>query len=368
MRIAVLSSHTPSIFWFRMDMMKEFLSRGHEVFAIANEPEDEWRQRFLENGITYRQIKAERNSVDPRKDLGTIKSIKQVLKEVQPAKVFTFQAKTVIYGGIAAKQLGIKDVYPLIAGLGSLFLKDDVKAKLLRRIMIAEYRMGLRSSAAVFFQNPDDEKTFRDYRIIQKQRVQRLNGSGVNVERFQLMEMPKVFGFLCISRLIRDKGVYEYLQACREIRKRYPDVRCLLVGPYDSNPSALQPEDIQQFIDDGSVEYYGEQDDVQPYFAQCSVYVLPSYREGTPKTVLEAMACGRAIITTDVPGCKETVRHGENGVLIPAKNVEALVEQMENMILHSDEAKRMGAAGRSIAEKTFDVRKVNKMICDTMGV
>lgn len=368
MKIAILSSHTPSIFWFRMDMMKEFLSRGHEVYAIANEPEELWKQRFFENGITYRQIITSRNSVNPLQDLHTFRSIKQILREIQPDKLFTFQAKTVIYGGIAANLLGIKETYPLIAGVGSLFLKDDLRTKLLRRVLVTEYKLGMKHSAAVFFQNTDDEKTFRDYGIIRKQKVQLLNGSGVNVDHFLPADMPDSCTFLCISRLIRDKGVYEYLQACREIRIRHPQVRCLLVGPYDTNPSALKPEELQQFVEDGSIEYFGNQDDVRPFLAQCSVYVLPSYREGTPKTVLEAMACGRAVITTDVPGCRETVKDGENGFLIPAKDVGALIEKMEYMLGHREDVVRMGRIGRSTAEAVFDVRKVNAVICDIMGV
>lgn len=367
-RVAVLSSHTPSLFWFRMDMMKRFQECGYEVFALGDQDESEWKDKFAEQGVTYKQIKVERNGVNPVHDLATLTSIKKVLAEIKPEKLFTFQAKTIIYGGIAASLLGIKEVYPLVAGMGSVFLKDDIKTKVIRQIMIAEYKTAMRNSPTVFFQNHDDEKIFKDNHIVTKQNVVLIPGSGVNCQKFTVTEMPETFGFLCISRLIRDKGVYEYLEACKKIKEKYPEIRCLLVGPYDTNPSALKPEELKPFIDDGIIEYFGEQEDVRPYLEQCMVFVLPSYREGTPKTNLEAMASGRAIITTDAPGCRETVVDGENGYLVPVKNVDCIVEKMEYLINNPDVAVSMGLKGRAKVESTFDVEIVNQKICDAMGM
>ncbi len=367
-RIAVLSSHTPSLFWFRMDMMKAFKECGCDVFAIGNEDEKEWTEKFAENGITYRQIKVQRNGINPLNDLKTLFSIKRVLKEIMPNKIFTYQAKTVIYGGIIARQVGINEVYPLIAGIGSVFLEDDLKTKIIRRVMTIEYELALRKACVVFFQNHDDEEIFRNNHIIKRQRVVMLPGSGVNLNYFKRQPLPEKFAFLCISRLIRDKGVYEFLEASRRIKKRYPEIRFLLVGPYDSNPSAIKPEELQPFIEEGTIEYFGEQEDVRPYFAQSNVFVLPSYREGTPKTNLEAMASGRAIITTDAPGCRETVVDGENGYLIPVKDVDALCEKMTYFINNPDIVSAMGCNGRKRAEELFDVEIVNKRICETMGL
>lgn len=368
MKIAVLSSHTPSLFWFRIDMMQSFIDRGHEVYALGNEAEDDWRDKFSERGIIYRQINVQRNGTNPLKDLKSIKSIKSVLKDIMPDKIFTYQAKTIIYGTIAANKLGITEVYPLIAGMGSLFLNDDAKTKVIRKILMTEYRYSMRKCHTVFFQNSDDDNAFRKAKAVNKQKTVLLNGSGVNLERFTVQPMPDEFGFLCISRLIRDKGVYEYLEACELIKKNNPNVRCMLVGPYDSNPSSLKPEELQRFIDDGVIEYFGEQSDVVPYLAQCSVFVLPSYREGTPKTVLEAMACGRAVITTDAPGCKGTVDHNINGLLVPIKSVDKLAEAMQFMINNPDRIEEMAAEGRKKAEEVYDVNKINSVICQTMNI
>lgn len=365
--IAVLSSHTPSLFWFRTDMMKEFVRRGYDVYALGNEEENKWVKKFRENGITYQQISVTRNGVNPFQDKKTLDSIKEKLRIIRPDKVFTYQAKTVIYGTMAANSLGITEVYPLIAGMGSAFLSNSLKTRLIRFVMTTLYKKSMKKCPVVLFQNHDDEQIFRDCGIIRKQKVVLIHGSGVNTEKFKSLPLPDKPAFLCISRLIRDKGVYEYLEACKRVKEHYPDIRCLLVGPYDTNPSALKPEELHPFIDAG-VEYFGEQDDVRPYIEQCSVFVLPSYREGTPKTNLEAMACGRAVITTDAPGCKETVVDGKNGILVPAKDVDKLYEKMKWFVDNPKEAETMGRKGRRMVEEIFDVKKVNKAICEAMGV
>ncbi len=366
--VAVLSSHTPSIFWFRMEMMEEFQARGWTVWAVGNEPEADWAERFQEHGIGYRQINVQRNGVNPLHDLKTLSSIKRVSRELHPDKLFTFQAKTNIYGAMAANSLGITEVYPLVAGVGSVFLSSSAKARLVRFVLTREYRYALRKCPAAFFQNEDDEVLFRRYRIITKQKTVRLRGSGVNLDKFQVSPLPEHPAFLCISRLIRDKGVMEYLEACQMLKEADPEVRCMLVGPYDSNPSSISPEELQPYIDSGVIEYFGEQSDVRPYLAQASVFVLPSYREGTPKTVLEAMACGRAVITTDAPGCRETVRDGENGYLVSVRDAEAVFRRMQKLASAPGLAAEMGSRGRTMAEEVFDVRRVNKEICRTMGI
>ena len=366
--IAVLSSHTPSLFWFRMDMMKEFMSRGWRVYAIANEPESEWVEKFKEKGIIYRQIVVQRNGMNPIGDLKTLNSIRRVLKEIKPDKVFCFQAKTVIYGAMASNLRGIKEVYPLIAGMGSIFLNDNLKTRLVRGIVSAEYKLALRKCPVVFFQNHDDEEIFRKNRIVTGQNVVLLHGSGVSTTRFEVKPLPDSITFLCISRLIRDKGVGEYLEASRKLKKKYPTVKCHLVGPYDTNPSAIREQDLKPYIEDGSIEYFGETDEVRPFYYQSSVFVLPSYREGTPKTNLEAMASGRPVITTDTPGCKETVIDKHNGFLVPVKSINALYEKMVWFVEHPDQIEPMGKKGRKMAEDIFDVKKVDGAICAAMKI
>jgi glycosyltransferase involved in cell wall biosynthesis len=264
--------------------------------------------------------------------------------------------------------LGITEVYPLIAGIGSMFISDDIKSRMIRFAMTKMYQFSMRKCPVVFFQNKDDERIFIKNKILKRQKRVLLHGSGVNLDKFQVLPYPEEIAFICISRLIRDKGVYEYLEACRMIKKKYPNIRCILVGPYDTNPSALKPEEIDPYINSKTIEFYGEQEDVRPFLEQASVFILPSYREGTPKTNLEAMACGRPVITTDAPGCRETVIQDDNGFLVPVKNVDAIYQKMKWFINHPDAVYSMGNRGRQLVEEKFDVNKVNNVICKSMQI
>ena len=368
-KILVLSSHTKSLFWFRMDMMRSFLAHGYAVVAVGSEPEEEWREKFQKENIRYKSIPVSRNGLNPFGDLKTYHAIKQVVEDEKPDKIFCYQAKTVIYGTIAAHRTGIKEVYPLIAGLGSIFRGRGFKNAIVRQILKREYQVALRFAKRIMFQNHDDLDCFVQEKIVRREQTAIINGSGVDTKHFTPSPFPEQMTFLMISRLIRDKGVFEYLETARDVRKSHRDVRFLLVGPYDTNPSALHPEELQQFIADGSVEYLGELSDVRPALAQATVYVLPSYHEGTPKTVLEAMACGRPVITTDAPGCRETVQDGVNGYLVTPKDVASLVDAMNRMLAaSSQELASLGAASRRLAEEKYDVEIVNRQIQAVMGI
>ncbi len=367
-KIAVISSHTHSLFWFRMNMMEEFTRHGYEVIALGQEAESVWKQQFAAHGIRYQQIYVERNGMNPLKDLRTLRELDLFFKHERPEKVFCYQAKTIIYTCLAARKNGIKEVYPLVAGLGSIFRGDSLKRKLIKAVMVTEYKLALRCSKRVMFQNNDDLSAFVDGQFLKSEICVSVNGSGVVVHMCFLLRMPEKPAFLMISRLIKDKGVMEYLDACKMIKTKHPDATCLLVGPYDTNPSALKEDELQKYIDDGTITYFGEQLDVRPYIGKSSVFILPSYHEGTPKSVLECMSCGRAIITTDAPGCRETVTDGVNGYLVPVKDAKAVAEKMEVFLRQPELAAQMGAQGRSLVEQKYDVRKVNASIMKIMSI
>jgi glycosyltransferase involved in cell wall biosynthesis len=366
MKIAVLSSHTSSLFWFRMDMMKEFIKKGHTVIALGSEPEEEWKKKFQEYNIDYRQLYVERNGMNPLKDLKTFKSLYTFMKKEKPDKVFAYQAKTVVYGSLAAKLNGVSDVYPLIAGLGSIFRGEGFKNKIVKAVMKIEYWAACKCSKKIFFQNLDDQNVFIQNGLVNKNKTVIINGSGVDLDKFKPTPLPEVPSFLYIGRLIKDKGIMEYLKACKNIKEKHPNVRCLLVGPFDSNPSALKPDELKHYIESGVIEYFGEQNDVRPFISQCSTYVLPSYHEGTPKTVLEAMAMGRPIITSDAPGCRETVIEGLNGYLVKVKDIKGLANKIEYLISNPEICKNMGQASEKIARDKYDVKIVNQSIIQTM--
>jgi glycosyltransferase involved in cell wall biosynthesis len=368
MKILVLSSHTESLFWFRMDMMKDFIKLGHKVIAIGSEPENEWKSKFQKFGIEYKQIFVERNGMNPLKDFKTLISIYQLIKLEKPNKIFAYQAKTIVYGSIAAKLNGITDFFPLIAGLGSIFRGQGFKNKVIKTVMKIEYWLALKNSKKVFFQNLDDKNEFIKYGLLKEVKAVIINGSGVNIEKFKPTELPEEPAFLFIGRLIKDKGIIEYLEACKKVKQLFPEIRCLLVGPFDTNPSALKKEDLTHYTESGIIEYFGEQKDVRPYISQCSTFILPSYHEGTPKTVLEAMSMGRSIITTDAPGCKETVVDGINGYIVKVRDIQTLYNKMIYMISNKDVYKSMGAKSSKIARTKYDVRIINQTIINEMGL
>ncbi|MBG9452124.1 glycosyltransferase [Cytobacillus firmus] len=368
MKIAVLSSHTTSLFWFRMDMMKDFIENGHTVIALGSEPEAEWKKKFEKYNIDYRQLYVERNGMNPLKDLKTLRYLYTFIKHEKPDKVFAYQAKTVVYGSIAAKLNGVTEVYPLIAGLGSIFRGEGLKNKIVKTVMRIEYWAACKCSKKVFFQNYDDKKEFIRNGLVNESKTVIINGSGVDLDKFKPTPLPESSAFLYIGRLIKDKGILEYLEACKQVKRKHPNVRCLLVGPFDSNPSALKPEELTPYLENGVIEYFGEQNDVRPFISQCSTYVLPSYHEGTPKTVLEAMAMGRSIITSDAPGCRETVVEGLNGYLVKTKDIKGLSSKMEYFITNHQVCNNMGKESANIAREKYDVKIVNESIMQTMGL
>lgn len=368
MKIAVLSSHTESLFWFRMDMMKEFIQYGHSVIALGPEDEKYWKTKFRDNNIEYRKLSVQRNGINPLKDLQTYKELYFFMKKEKPDKIFVYQAKTIIYGCLAAKFSGIKEIYPLVAGLGSIFRGCGFKNYIVKTIMNIEYKAAFYVSKKVFFQNHDDKQEFINKKLIDPEKIVIINGSGVNLEKFTPEPLPESPAFLFIGRLIKDKGIVEYLEACKKIKEKYPNVRCMLVGPYDTNPSVLNPKKLEAYIKNNIVEYFGEQNDVRKYIAQCSIYILPSYHEGTPKTVLEAMAMGRPIITSNAPGCRETVKDGKNGYLVDVKDIDGLVEKMEYLLLNYNECKKMGKQSLQMVREKYNVKDVNMSIMKTMGL
>ena len=366
MKILVLSSSTITLLIHRIDMMKSFVAKGYEVIAAGPDNSVIWSEKFAVEGIKYKQIYVSRTGLNPFKDIRTLISLYQLIKEIKPNKIFVYLAKTISYGCLAARLNHITDIYPLIAGLGSVFRGHGIKNKFAKTIMKILYKKAFSFSKKVFFQNKDDRDELIKYKLLSLDKTILINGSGVNLDKFKPCPLPKQPTFLCIGRLIKDKGIVEYLKACKIIKSQFPNICCLLVGPFDTNPTALKQKELQPYIDAGVVKYFGTQSDVRPFIAQCSTFVLPSYHEGTPKTVLESMAMGRAIITSDAPGCRETIIDGKNGFLIPTKNVNALVDKMAYLIMHPDITKSMGRLSYKIAVEKYDVNKVNATIMETM--
>ncbi|NPV29982.1 MAG: glycosyltransferase family 4 protein [Firmicutes bacterium] len=367
-RVLIISHYARSLLNFRGELIRTLTELGHEVTTLG--PEAGFEEKLKALGAGYIQIPLERTGLNPLRDFSTLLALVLEMKKLKPDVVFSYAVKPVIYGSLAARVAGVPAVCSMITGVGSVFLEESGRYILLARLVKLLYKAALRSNRVVFFQNPDDISLFRETGLLPaKCRVVLVNGSGVDVERFSYVEPPvKPLSFLLIARLIWHKGIREYVEAARLLKSRYPEVSFKLLGPLDTNPSAIGKKEVEAWVAEGVIEYLGETDDVRPYLAACSVYVLPSYREGTPRSVLEAMAVGRPVITTDSPGCRETVKDGVNGFLVPVKNSVALAEAMERFILNPEIIVEMGKKSREIAEQKYDVHRVNQVILEAMGL
>ena len=295
----------------------------------------------------------------------------------RPDTVLAYTVKPVIYSGLAIRLYRIfcfkHSIFylPLITGLGYAFTDQSggLLRSFLRYFLSFLYKLGLSSSDAICFQNPDDLSLFKRKQLFASNCPSyRVWGSGVDLNYFQPKPLPSDHVFLLISRLLVDKGVHDYVNAARLVKKIHPHVVFRLVGTFDTNPSAISRDELDKWIEEGVIEYLGEQDSVYNCLADCRYYVLPSYREGTPRTVLEAMATRRPIITTDVPGCRETVVHGDNGFLVPARSPEKLASAMISMIEQPEaSSQKMAQSSLERAKKYFDVCKVNRDLIEIMS-
>lgn len=379
-KILIIGGNAYSLVHFRGDMIKSMVEEGHEVFAMAPETDLEGdtaavmtrsiSTQLSSLGVPFLPIPLNRTGINPLRDLYTIYYFIKKMKELKPDVVLSYTMKPVIYGSIAAKLAGVENIFSMITGLGYVFIGETLRQRVLSKIVIILYKIALKFNNKIYFMNPDDLVLFKKLNILPDiQKTVLINGSGVNIDRYAYVkpQTDKIV-FLIIARLLWDKGIGEFVSAARLLKKKYPDVSWRIVGPFDNNPSSIKRTDIQKWQDEGLIEYLGPTEDVRPYIAECSVYVLPSYREGTPRSVLEAMSMGRPIITTDAPGCRETVVDGVNGFLVPVRDSEKLAKTMEKFIHNIGLIKELGAKSREIAEQRYDVNKVNRSILDTMGL
>lgn len=368
MKVAVVSAYTKSHAGIRADLIRSFVERGHEVVVFGGDSEDEWRDFFANRGCKYRQFFVHRTGTNPFQDLKTVRSLRGLYKEECPDKVFTYHAKGNIYGSIAAHQAGICEIYSLVAGLGTIFRDNPDGFNLVRSVMGAEYKYALRHAKTVFFQNNDDRALFAEKGIVDPGKTTIINGSGVDLERFAYTPPPEEVSFLFVGRLIKDKGIREFIDAAKTVKSDFPSVRFEIVGDIDDNPTSLCPEDIETFGREGVVNFRGPQDDVVPFYQNNAVFVLPSYHEGTPRSALEALSVGRPVILTDAPGCREVVQDSVNGFMVPVRDAVSLAGAMRRFVESPGLVGAMGKESRAIAEQKYDVNKVNDAICNTMGV
>jgi glycosyltransferase involved in cell wall biosynthesis len=367
--VAIVGSFAPSLLNFRGSLIKAMIDRGHRVVCMAPGIESETEAKLAALGAEVRQVDIERSGLNPLRDLRTYRSLRKALAEISPDVAIPYTIKPIVWGVLSAHAVGVARIVPLVTGLGFAFTGGLGFSRLLSLVVAsALYRLALSRAHIVLFQNPDDLALFRSRRLLKRQIPAAIvAGSGVDTAHYTPVPLPESTCFLMISRLLKNKGIREFAAAARAIKRRYPDVSIKLVGYLDGSTDSISQSELDAMIGDG-VEYLGELADVRPAIALADVYVLPSYREGTPRSSLEAMAMGRAVITTDAPGCRETVSEGVNGLLVPVGDAVRLEQAMERFIREPHLAAAMGRESRRIATEKYDVNTVNADIMRHAGL
>ena len=369
MKVMVVGNIVQSLVNFRGPLLHAMVELGHEVVAVAPEEDLHYEEELSRLGVKYRRVPLDRAGFNPASDLRFMCALRRLMIEERPDVFLGYTIKPVIYGNLGARLAGVPARGALITGLGYAFGDDGLKQRLVGLVASVLYALALAGARVVFFQNPDDRGEFIRRRLVDPSLATVVAGSGVDLDRFTSSEPPPPPPvFLLIARLIREKGIEEFVEAERDLKERYPEARFQLLGPTDKNPTAVSPSWIDEQQRAGVIEYMGVTNDVRPFLHAASVFVLPSYREGTPRTVLEALATGRPIVTTDAPGCRETVVDGVNGFLVIPRDVRSLTEAMEKFILDPELVPRMGLAGLELARTRYDVRFVNADMLHHLGL
>jgi len=367
MKVCIIGALPASLINFRGPLIKSFIDNGHDVIALAANATTAEVNEIEKLGVKYIDYPVKRNQLSILADIKTLLSFKRIFKIEKPDVILAYTIKPVIWGGIAAKLSPNAKFYGLITGLGFAFQSNTVKRYLLSTIVTFLYSFSLSKSSKVIFQNPDNLQVFIDKKIIKKNKAVRVNGSGVDLKYYKYSPpSSKEFTFLTIARLLGEKGLREYSAAANIIKQKYPNIIFKILGPEDPSPDGIPLNEVQQWHNANYIEYLGNTDDVRPYLKDCHIFVLASYHEGMPRTVLEAMATGRPILTTNVAGCKETVIEGENGFLVAKENIEQLVSKMLWFIENKEQWQSMADKSRIMAADYFDVNKVNGQLLKIM--
>jgi glycosyltransferase involved in cell wall biosynthesis len=372
-KILLTASLASSLRNFRGPLIDALRNAGHQVHVAAPEilRDTETCGWLAERGVICHDVPLSRAGLNPVADLRAMLVLRRLMRRLKPDVFMGYTAKPVIWGLIAARLARVPVRVALITGLGYAFTDGAGGVRgMMRWIVGGLYRTALRCATLIFFQNPDDHADFQRMGLIPSGVPVRLvAGSGIHLDHFPKQPLPPgPIRFLLIARLLADKGIREYVGAARLLRKEWPMAEFHLVGGTDPNPAGIAEAVVKAWHADGDVIWHGKVSDVRRLLAQAHVYVLPSYREGTPRTVLEAMATGRAVITTDAPGCRQTVAEGETGFLVPVRDERALAAAMLRFLQEPALIERFGTAGRDRAKTIFDVNQVNALMLQAMGL
>ena len=373
MKIFIIGNVASMMINFRKELILKLVEKGHEVFCLVSDYDESSRKEIRRFGAMSIDCRLNAKGVNPIRDILAVIDLIKIIKKHKPSIVFSFFVKPVIFASIAAKIAKVPRIVGMIEGLGGAFTAHKkgqrIKAKFIKNVQILLYKISLPLLDKLIFLNIDDKNELINEHKIKAKNVEILGPIGVDLINFKYSLAPtKPVSFIFVARLLAEKGIFEYLRAAKIIKSTFKDVKFYVLGAFDEeNPFGLKKQDINSYLKDDIVKYIGFVSNVGEWIARSSVFVLPSYREGFPRSTQEAMAIGRAVITTNSVGCKETVIDGVNGFLVSPFNEEDLAQKMRLFIQKPELINKMGKKSRELAERNFDVKKINerliKMVC-----
>ncbi len=369
MRIVLAAGYAPSLIGFRGPLLEAIVKAGHEVWAMAPEDDPEVAAALKKMNVGYRQTLFQRTSMNPMADVRGMNHLAEALRDLKPDLILSYPLRMAIWANLAAVKAGVPGRYVMVTGMGTAFTAPGIKGKAMAAFARSLMKRSFRGAARVIVQNPDDAREIAEMGVVSQEKLAVVNGSGVDLSLYPLQDWPTgPVKVLMIGRLLKEKGVREYAEAAAIVRASRPDVEFHLLGmKEEGHTSAISDSEVDLWQKDNRLIWHGQQA-VLPYLKEASLYVLPSYREGTPRSVLEALAAGRPVVTTDVPGCRETIEDGVEGRLVPAKDGQALAQAILEILESPERLRQMGAAARARAEAKYDVHLVNQQMLALMGL
>lgn len=366
MRIVISASNGKSLINFRGSLIKEMLNRGHEVICTSVEPLEVMTDEISKLGAKYYCIPGNRTDINIFSNIRMILAYIRAYLILKPDLCFLYMSKPVVFGGIAAIICRIRHMVVFVTGLEIVFYSNGIRNIIIRSLLLVLFKFVHSKCDTVFFMSQDDYKKMLRWKLVKQNQAVLVNGSGVNMAQYSRKSMPETDTVCMTARLLWSKGIREYAQAAELVRKKYPQVSFFLVGGMDENPEAISKQELEAITKKGYVTYCGYNEDVRPYLEQCSIFVLPSYHEGNGRSIVEAEAVGRPIITTTAPGCCETVIDGYNGFLIPPKDAKTLADRIILLLENKQVKMNMAEYSYQLCCDKYDVRLINRIFIDVM--
>ncbi|HAV57111.1 MAG: glycosyl transferase family 1 [Acinetobacter sp. GWC1_38_13] len=376
MKIIIIGTIASSFYSFRADLIRAMREKQYTVYAFTSEYSDADLKKIESLGAIPVTYELNRGGLNPLADIVATYKLAKKIREIKPDLVFSYFSKPVIFGTIAAKLAKVPRIVGMLEGLGYTFTQQpeglSKKTELIKKIQVLLYKFALPQLDKLIFLNPDDPLDLLDQHAINVKKVEVLGGIGLNLKDYPYQPVPNIqqpINFLFIGRLLKEKGIHDFLAAVKIVKEKYPETQFTVLGAIDPhNLGALTQSELDELISSNIIDYPGHVDNVKDWIAKSHVFVLPSYREGVPRSTQEAMAIGRAVVTTDVPGCRETVEHGVNGFIVAKWNPEALAEKMIYFIEQPEQIEKMGIESYKIAQEKFDADKVNQRLLNILGL